>query len=105
MRVKVGEYKNKRVDMYTLIIDPAGLKTKPLLVYLHGYAASAVLYYHIYKWLSAKFTIIAVDHVGMGASSRPENFNHEVISTQKAVIYFLEYLEVWRQRFSKKVLG
>ena len=69
MRVKVGEYKNKRVDMYTLIVDPEGLKTKPLLVFLHGYAASAVLYYNMYKRLSEKFTIIGVDHVGMGASS------------------------------------
>ena len=100
LRVKVGEYNNQRVDMFTLIVDPEGLKTKPLLVFLHGYAASAALYYHIYKSLSEKFTVIGVDHVGMGASSRPENFNHEGISTQAAVNYFLEYLEVWRQRFS-----
>ena len=56
-------------DRYTLIVDPEGLKTKPLLVFLHGYAASAVLYYNMYKRLSEKFTIIGVDHVGMGASS------------------------------------
>ena len=52
IRVKVGEFKNERIDMFTLIIDPDGLKPevgKPIMVFLHGYAASAVLYYHIYK--------------------------------------------------------
>lgn len=104
MRVKVGEYNNQRVDMFTLIIDPDGLKTKPLLVFLHGYAASAVLYYNIYKDLADKFTIIGVDHIGMGASSRPENFN-ENMSPQNCVAYMLEYFEVWRQKFSQLVLG
>lgn len=75
MWVKVGEYQRERVDMFTLIIDPDGLKTKPLLVFMHGYAASAVLYYNIYKKLSEKFTIIGVDHIGMGASSWPSNFD------------------------------
>ena len=56
--------------MFTLIVDPDGLKSnKPILLFLHGYAASAVLYYNMYKDLSEKFTIIGVDHIGMGASS------------------------------------
>ena len=100
MRVKVGEHAGKRIDMYTLIIDPENLKTKPLLVFLHGYAASAVLYYNMYKSLSEKFTVIGVDHIGMGASSRPENFDPDTISHKACINYFLDYFEKWRQRFS-----
>ena len=66
---QVGEFKGERIYMYTLIVDPDGLKTKPILLFLHGYAASAVLYYNMYKDLSEQFTIIAVDQIGMGASS------------------------------------
>lgn len=105
IRVKVGEYNNERIDMYTLIIDPDGLKTKPLLVFIHGYAASAVLYYNMYKQLSEKFTVIGVDQVGMGASSRPDNFNPDTISLGACLSYFVEYIEKWRQKFSQLVLG
>lgn len=105
LRVKVGEHAGKRIDMFTLIIDPDGLKTKPLLVFLHGYAASAVLYYNMYKSLSEKFTIIGVDHIGMGASSRPDNFDQENISHKACLSYFIEYFEEFRKRFSQNVLG
>ena len=47
--------------MFTLVVDKETLKTKPILILMHGYAASAVLYYNMFKDLSEKFAIITVD--------------------------------------------
>ena len=95
-QIKVDEFKGHRVDMFTLIIDPDALHTKPLLVFLHGYAASSALYFNIYKPLMEKFCIIAVDHLGMGASSRPDNYNWEEMSPRQSIDYFVNYFEIWR---------
>lgn len=103
MRIKVGEFGGERIDMFTLIIDMDTLHTKPPLIFLHGYAASSALYYNMYKDLSESFSVIAVDHVGMGASSRPNNFFFEEFTPKQTVDYFLNYLEAWRQKFSQKV--
>lgn len=37
-----------------------------------------------------------VDLIGMGGSSRPENFNPDIQTPQRALDYFLHYLEQWR---------
>lgn len=68
-KIKVDEFEKERVDMFTLFVDPSTLDKKPILIFLHGYCASSVLYYNMFKDLSEHFSIICVDQVGFGASS------------------------------------
>jgi pimeloyl-ACP methyl ester carboxylesterase len=60
--------------MYTCILDIKNINKKPILIFFHGFAASGVLYYHLYKRLVERFCVIFADQVGMGGSSRPNNF-------------------------------
>jgi pimeloyl-ACP methyl ester carboxylesterase len=73
------EPNGKRINMLTLIFDIETLGSKPILVFAHGYAASAAVYYHMYKRLIKYFSVICIDHIGMGASSRPDNYNYKTI--------------------------
>jgi pimeloyl-ACP methyl ester carboxylesterase len=91
-----------RIDMLTVIFGKQNIESKPLLVFLHGYAASAALYYQMYKRLMEYFTVICIDHLGMGASSRPKNYDKHV-QPQESIDYFVEYLEKWRVQFSKQM--
>lgn len=81
--------------MLTIAFDLKNIRTKPVLLFLHGYAASASLYYQMYKRLMEYFTIICIDHLGMGASSRPKNYD-KYVQPQESIDYFVEYTEKWR---------
>ena len=68
----VGKEPNgKRIDMLTIIFGLKDIERKPIMVFAHGYAASAALYFGMYKRLMEHFTVVTIDHLGMGASSRP----------------------------------
>jgi len=43
-------------------------------VLVHGYAGSGALFYKVMKNLSEKFVLILIDILGMGGSSRPDNY-------------------------------
>lgn len=49
----------------------------------------------------SKFTVFIIDHIGMGCSSRPQNFDKEIFSPEDAIDYFVNYLEQWRLNISK----
>ena len=49
--VKVDEHEGEPVCMNTVIFGIDDLGSKPILVFAHGYAASAVLYFSMYKRL------------------------------------------------------
>ena len=72
--ISVGEYKGETVTMRTIV---CGKKTpeKPQLVLLHGYAGSGPLFYKMIKTLTFRFQLILVDLIGMGGSSRPNDFH------------------------------
>lgn len=48
-----------------------GDNTKQVMVIMHGYGASSVIFWKIIKPLIEKFYLILVDIIGMGGSSRP----------------------------------
>jgi len=48
----------------------------------------------------ANFTVFIVDHIGMGCSSRPQNFDKDIFSPENAIDYFVNYLEQWRLNIS-----
>lgn len=74
INVRVGEFQNKSVNIRTQLINPNSDEDKPVMVFVHGYAASGSLYYQIFKPLSEKFHLIVTDIIGMGASSRPDDY-------------------------------
>ena len=70
--VKVGEFKGEPVCIRTSI---CGDENKPKLVFIHGYGASGPMFYKIMQRLTQYFCVIFHDLIGMGGSSRPEDFD------------------------------
>lgn len=75
--VQVGQHNGEPIYMRTVIcdFDENEGKGKPTLVWVHGYGACSGYYFQIIKRLSKYFHLIMIDHVGLGASSRPDNFD------------------------------
>jgi predicted alpha/beta-fold hydrolase len=44
---------------------------KPLIVLIHGYGGSGMIFYRIFKELQKHFRVVLMDLLGMGRSSRP----------------------------------
>ena len=74
---------------------------KPFLVLVHGYGSAGPLYFKIIKKLTEHFCVILMDMVGMGASSRPKDYNKKTITPQQSIDYFVEYMELWRVAMGK----
>ena len=70
--IEVGKFQGKPIFVRTLI---CGNQKLPVLVLIHGYAAAGALFYKIIKMLIQEFCVIFMDIIGMGGSSRPDNFN------------------------------
>jgi len=68
----VGTFENEPVYIRTNI---CGDKNKPKLVWIHGYASSGPLFYKTIRILVQYFCIIYIDIIGMGGSSRPDDFD------------------------------
>ena len=81
--IKVGEWLNngqkEDIFMRTLICGHEtknlNKEKKPILLFIHGFAGSGLMFFKILGLLCKHFTLIMVDLVGMGGSSRPENFD------------------------------
>jgi pimeloyl-ACP methyl ester carboxylesterase len=67
---------------------------KPVLVLVHGFGGSAVLFYRVMKGLAEHFYLVMFDIIGMGASSRPEFTADNYIDTNS---YMLRVIEEWRK--------
>lgn len=72
-----------------------GDKKKPKFVLIHGYGGSGVIFYKIVGKLCEYFQVIAVDILGMGASSRPQDVTYTTAS--EADDYFLAKFDFWLQ--------
>ena len=70
---------------------------KPTLVLVHGFAScSTILGLKVSRLLAHKFKLILVDLIGMGGSSRPNDYNKHKLLPEQSTQYFVEYLEKWR---------
>lgn len=76
--------------------DDSNQSQKEKLVLIHGYGQSSALYFPILKQLAKYFDIFLFDIVGMGASSRPDDFDRTKFTPAKVNEYFNEYFEKWR---------
>jgi len=64
---------------------------------MHGYGGSGALFFKCIKKLCAKFYLVLVDIIGMGGSSRPDDYPCKTITPGESVDYFVEYFERWRK--------
>jgi len=53
----------------------------------------------MFKPLMEYFTIIGVDHIGMGASSRIEGHYNMSSTPEECNDYFVDHMEKWRVAF------
>lgn len=72
-------------------------------MFLHGYAAASCIYFSLFPYVHDAFCTIFVDIIGMGSSSRPDDFDRENFTPEQAIDYFTGYVEKWRNSFSKRV--
>lgn len=77
----------------------SGDPNNPPLVWLHGYGAAGALFYKLMPHLIEKFRVYFVDIIGMGGSSRAEDFNPKA-TPEETVEYFTSYLEKWRDKMN-----
>lgn len=54
------------------------------------------MYYKIIKPLCLEFSLVMIDLIGMGGSSRPLDYNYIDMTAEQSIDYFVEYLERWR---------
>ena len=60
------------------------------------------MYYHLFKDLVKHYCVIAFDLIGMGGSSRPDNYKHHSFKPQDSIDYFNLFIELWRQALNLK---
>lgn len=82
--------------MHSIVVGRKDIGTKPVLVFLHGYAATGALYQSLFKQLSEHFVVITCDHIGMGLSSRHEGYFNKDMTPEEAISFFVEHFEKWR---------
>jgi abhydrolase domain-containing protein 5 len=70
--------------------------TKPVLVFIHGFASSGPFYFKMFEALLKEIDVIFVDLPGMGSSSVVDDFDKDKIGPKEVTEYFVEYLEKWR---------
>ena len=63
---------------------------------IHGFGGAGIYYYKLIEGLISKFKVIFIDNIGMGGSSRPDNFKTDSFTPQQAIDYYIDYIEQWR---------
>ena len=76
----MDEIDGKPVYIRTQLVNIQDIDSKPLLIFVHGYAASGSLYYQLFKYLTESFCLVVTDIIGMGASSRPRDYKKDKIT-------------------------
>jgi pimeloyl-ACP methyl ester carboxylesterase len=93
LNVVIGEFNDEPVYIRTNVI---GDQSKPFLVLMHGYASSGALFFKVMKQLIKYFCMVFIDIIGMGGSSRPDDFDKDNLTPQQSIDYFVNSVEKWR---------
>ena len=112
INVEVGEWNGEPINIRTHLVNIEDFGKKPTLVFVHGYGASSSFYWTQWPQLAEKFCCVAIDVIGMGASSRPDDFDFAKVANaiddvkqtaEETLNYFVSYIEKWRVAFSAKL--
>lgn len=86
-------YVNEEDSVHVLIIDDYSVEEKPDFVFIHGLTGTSLQFFKLFKPLSLKMRIIAIDLPGMGLSNRAD-VNANNYDYEKAEDYFLSRLDI-----------
>ncbi|HVF22628.1 MAG TPA: alpha/beta hydrolase [Pyrinomonadaceae bacterium] len=85
------------VDGIRVHYQEAGEKTNPVLVLIHGFASSTLVWSKVFLSLAeAGFRVIAVDLLGFGYSGKPRNGEYTIAGQARLLIGLLDRLGIKR---------
>lgn len=70
------------------------MQNKEKMLLIHGFGATGVTFYKMFKPLSTKYNLFCPDLLGMGLSSRPEDL---ITNNQDIIDFFINSIEEWRK--------
>ena len=94
--IKIRNIQIDSIGNYVRTFEIISDAEKPTLVIMHGYGASAVIFWKIIKSLREDYNLILVDILGRGGSSRPK---FTINSREEAEVYLVEWFEAWRLNY------
>ena len=85
------------IDGIRVHYQEAGDKTNPVLVLIHGFASSTLVWSKVFLGLAQSgFRVIAVDMLGFGYSGKPRNGEYTIAGQASLLIRLLERLGIRR---------
>lgn len=96
--VNVGVFKGQPVYLHTMLLGNHLEGNKPLLVLVHGYGASGVCFFSLFKELTKRFRVITVDLPGFGGSSRLKDYDYDTFDSKQTVDHYTNLMDIWRQQ-------
>jgi pimeloyl-ACP methyl ester carboxylesterase len=77
-----------------------GFQNKEDVVLLHGYGGTGMTFLRVFKDLTKRYKVHALDFLGMGLSHR-KTYNHESDHLE-SISYYVDSIELWRQEVGVK---
>ena len=100
MYVEVGTHEGKPMNIRTSMV---GSHDKPILVMVHGYGSTGSLFFKLFRTLSEHFYVIVIDVLGVGVSSRDNDYDQDRLTAEDSTQYFVDKLEKWRVEVGKQL--
>jgi pimeloyl-ACP methyl ester carboxylesterase len=85
------------IDGIRVHYQEAGEKTNPVLVLIHGFASSTLVWSKVFLGLAQSgFRVIAIDMLGFGYSGKPRNGEYTIAGQASLLVRLLEHLGIRR---------
>jgi len=85
------------IDGVRVHYQEAGDRSNPVLVLIHGFASSTLVWSKVFLNLAqAGFRVIALDLLGCGYSGKPDNGEYTIAGQATLLVRLLEHLEIKR---------
>ncbi|CAH9141677.1 unnamed protein product [Cuscuta epithymum] len=84
----------KSINTVTFYTSKKKGSPAPTLVMLHGYGGSLAQFSRNFDYLAQHFTVIAIDQLGFGRSTRPD---FTCKTTEESDAWFIDSFEAWRE--------
>ncbi|MGY0037223.1 alpha/beta fold hydrolase [Pedobacter sp. NJ-S-72] len=98
MKTEDVHYRNIKANGLNIFYREAGPKDAPIVLLLHGYAASSFMFRNLIPALSGKYHVIAPDLPGFGYSDvpTPDQFEYSFENLAKTMQSFIDELAIKR---------